>query len=61
MSDIRDSAVRIIQTTRRRIQKVRNLHIHLSKNLRSMNVGPCHHGMARPRVAEWRNGLQYGG
>ena len=35
-----------------------NLYLYVFE---AVFVGPCHHGMARPQVADWRNGLRYGG
>jgi hypothetical protein len=43
----------------------RNMFIHkfcgsLSPRHGASSVGPCHHGMARPRVADEGTGLRYG-
>jgi hypothetical protein len=32
------------------LYKIQHLHMQYIQN--SMNVGPCHHGMARPQVAD---------
>ena len=35
-------------------------YISAGKELSPCEVGPCHHGMARPQIADGGKGLRYG-